>query len=107
MFFQFVLYALHYTYILAVLLLICSKLVGTHNIIIYIQNGTIIVENRSRKKFLSLLGAYINFICHYIFSRLSGVDDDDVVTDTLLSTSTNVSLSFIFFATTFEFSISF
>ena len=33
--------------------------------------------------------------------------DDDVLTDKLLSTSTNVSLSLIFLATTFEFSISF
>ena len=109
MFFQFVLYALHYTYILAVWLLICNELVGIHNMFIYIQNGTIIVKIGLLKKISSLLSAYINFICHYICSRLSGVDDDDnvVVTEKLLSTSTDLSLSFIFFATTFEFTISF
>ena len=42
-----------------------------------------------------------------IGSKSIGVERDDELTDILPSTSSKVNLSFIFFATTLEFSISF
>ena len=67
-------------------------------------------RTRLVRLYLSILDAYVIIIAlytYYICSKLSGVDDEDVVIDTLLSISTNVSLSLIFLATTLEFSINF
>ena len=59
------------------------------------------------KPLMSIFRDYIALCDSYICSKLIGVDDEDALTDILPSTSTNVNLSLIFLATTFEFSISF